>query len=401
MTMRRTTCRGCDSGKLRQFLDLGMMPLAGGFLPNEEAAVHERFYPLSVHVCEACGLVQILEVVSPEVLFQDYSFSSSTIGPLVQHFEDYANWLNAKLRPRIVVEFGCNDGVLLAPLEKLGIKAIGIDISHNITEMARGKGLDVITCYFDETTADTILARVGAVDVVTGSNVFAHNDNPAHILEAAKRVLKPGGHLCLEIMYAGDLLESLQWDTLYHEHLTFYSLSSLKALLDRHSFQVVHAERIPMHGGSLRVLAILGEQATVQPSVSGLLDYEKATRQTDPSMWLDFGERAHRKIQVVAETFGDLSHQSRIVAYGAAGKATLWVNACKMTYLEAVVDASPLRAGKLMPGTHTRIVYPDALRNNPPDYIFVTAWNYAKHIQAKENWYKGIWSTPLPELRFF
>ena len=399
--MPRTVCRGCESDEIEQFLDLGEMPLAGGFLPSVEAIAEEKFYPLPVHVCRDCGLVQILEAIDPEILFQDYSFSSSTIAPLVQRFENYARWLQGKFDPQFVVEFGCNDGVLLTPLEQLGIKACGVDVSGNITEMARDKGLDVITGYFDEPTAEAIKQRRGEADVVTGSNTFAHNDRPEIILRAARRILKPDGHLCLEVMYAGDLLEKLQWDTLYHEHLTFYCLTTLAVLLKRYDFRVVDAERIPMHGGSLRVAATLNPDEPVKPGVVQILEYEESKALADPATWIDFGQHISRKIEVVRKTLGKLSQNSRIWGYGAAGKATLWVNTCQMDYLEAMVDASPLRAGKLMPGTHTPIVFPPELKANPPDYIFVTAWNYADLIRSKEEWFEGIWVTPLPELRFF
>jgi len=377
------------------------MPLAGGFLPGVETIAREKLYPLPIHVCRDCSLVQILEPIDPEILFQDYSFSSSTIGPLVQHFENYARWLQDKLEPSFVVEFGCNDGILLKPLEQLGMTACGVDASQNITEMARNNGLDVITGYFDKPTADTIKQRLGHADVVTGSNAFAHNDKPEIILNAAKRILKPDGHLCLEVMYAGDLLEMIQWDTLYHEHLTFYCLATLAVLLKRYGFNVVHAERIPMHGGSLRVIATQNSNQAANSSVSEILAYEKGKSLTDPDTWLTFGKNIGRKINVVRETLGKLSQNSRIWGYGAAGKATLWVNTCHMDYLEAMVDASPLRAGKLMPGTHTPILFPEELKGNPPDYIFITAWNYAVQIQSNENWFEGIWVTPLPELRFF
>jgi len=383
------------------FLDLGVMAPAGGFLSGLEADAGEEIYPLSAHVCGDCGLVQILEVIDQEVLFHEYSFASSTVGPLVQHFEEYAHWLNERLHPRLVVEFGCNDGILLAPLGRLGISACGVDISENIGEMARGKGLDVTTGYFDERTVDSIERRLGKADVVTGSNAFAHNDRPDRILNAARRLLKPDGHLCLEVMYAGDLLEQFQWDTLYHEHLTFYCLGTLRGLLERHGFHVVDALRIPMHGGSLRVTATLDPDESPEPSVTQILDYERQSKLADPSTWTAFGSRAARKIEIVRQTVGRLSRTSRIWGYGAAGKATLWVNACEMHYLEAMVDASPLRAGRLMPGTHTPIVFPAELKANPPDYIFVTAWNYADLIRSKEGWYQGIWLTPLPDLRFF
>jgi len=399
--MRRSQCRGCESTQLVQFLDLGNMPLAGGFLTGPEEIAKEQTYPLPVHVCESCGLVQILEVVDPEIMFQNYSFSSSTIGPLVKHFEDYAVWLKQTLNPQSVVEFGCNDGVLLKPLEKLGIRAHGVDPSENITQLAREKGLQVTTAYFGPEAARDLHERLGPVDVITGSSVFAHNDQPELLLEGAKILLNPQGHLCLEVMYAGDLLDNLQWDTLYHEHLTFYCLGTLANMLRRHGFHVVSAKRIPMHGGSLRVTAGLDSKEPVRSDVAQVQAYERERAITSVKTWMIFGEQSHRKIQVVAETYGQLSQHRRIAAYGAAGKATMWVNACKMDYLQYVVDASPLRAGKLMPGTHTLIVFPDKFQQEPPDYVFVTAWNYADNIRANEGWFKGFWSVPLPDLRFF
>ncbi len=399
--VRRDNCRGCGSKKLLQFLDLGMMPLAGGFLANKEAAAKEQLYPLPIHICQDCSLVQILEVVDPEILFQDYSFSSSTIAPLVKHFEEYADWIHNRLNPQTVLEFGCNDGVLLAPLEKLGIKAIGIDPSGNITEVGRQKGLNIITGYFNDLSAQDIVAKFGPVDVVTGSNVFAHNNEPEKILKGAKTVLKPNGHLSLEVMYAGDMLETLQWDTLYHEHLTFYSLHSISKLFNKFGFKVVDAVRIPMHGGSLRVVATQNQNQQTSTDYQAIVAYEEKMRISDPETWNTFGQLSFRKINIVKETFGALSKTKKIWAYGAAGKATMWINACGMNYLGAVVDASPFRAGKLIAGTHTPVVFPEEFKNNPPDHMFVTAWNYADHIKTKENWFKGIWSVPLPDLRFF
>ena len=287
-------------------------------------------------------------------------------------------------------------------MKELGIRTCGVDISRNITDLAREKNLDVVTGYFDDDTAETIKTRLGNVDVVTGSNGFAHNDQPEKILQAARRLLKPTGHLCLEVMYAADLLEMMQWDTLYHEHLTFYGLSSLSVLLNRYGFHVIAAERLPMHGGSLRVVAGLDPQEPPKPSIEEKREYERSVRLNSPDTWNDFGRRVDRKIKVVRETVGRLNSTSRIWGYGAAGKATLWVNACKMDYLGAMVDASPLRAGKLMPGTHTPIVSPEEMRaGDAPDYVFITAWNYADLIRGKEAWYDGIWLVPAPDLRFF
>ena len=156
-----------------------------------------------------------------------------------------------------------------------------------------------------------------------------------------------------------------------------------------------------MHGGSLRVVATQDSLKKAKASVSKLMAYEKKKALDNPETWKTFGKYIGRKIEVVRETMFHLSKNNRVWGYGAAGKATLWVNTCQMDYLEAMVDASPLRAGKLMPGTHTPIVFPEELKVNPPDYIFVTAWNYAETIKSNEEWFNGIWVTPLPDLKFF
>lgn len=394
-------CRACGRAELEFLLDLGPQPLAGGFLSRDEhAELHERTYPLPIHICRNCGLVQSTFVIPADSLFVNYFFSSSTVDYLVHHFLDYAAWIKEKLDPQFVVEFGCNDGILLEPLEKLGIQTCGIDISHNITDLARKKGLNVITAYFNVEVARQIRREFGAADVVTGSNAFPHNDHPEEILLAAQEVLKDNGHICLEVMYSGSLLEQLQWDSMYHEHLSYFCLSTLEVLLNRFGFHTVHAEIVPMHAGSLRIVAAKDSNEKADSSVEMLLSSEKAMALTAVETWQRFSRSTQRQIHVVKETLANLGRNKRIWGYGAAGRATMWVNACKMNYLEAIVDASPLRAGRLMPGTHTPIVFPDALRVNPPDYILVTAWNYFETIKKKEAWYDGIWIVPAPFLRF-
>jgi SAM-dependent methyltransferase len=392
-------CRGCGQGPVRPFLDLGELPLAGGFLAGEDAIAGERRYPLVASVCEACGLVQIVDPVDPSILFQDYSFATGTVPGLVRHFDDYAEWMTAALSPSAVIEFGANDGTLLEALERRGVRAVGVDLSDNITEMGREQGRELVTGAFGPDLVGDLLERTGPVDVVSGSNVFAHNADPAAILEAAGGVLGPDGVLSLEVMYAGDLLELLQWDTLYHEHLTFYSLGTLGTLLRRHGFEPVSARRIPMHGGSLRLLAARAGGREPDASVGELERWEAEVALNDPATWDRFADDCRRRIDVFGQTMRRLAEKAEIWAYGAAGKATMWVNACAMDYLEAVVDASPLRAGKLMPGTHTPIVSPDEFARHQPDYVFVSAWNYLDAIRANEPGYRGYWVVPLPEMR--
>lgn len=400
--MFRTTCRACGKKKLHKFLDLGKQPLAGGFLPPEADAIEkEKRYALPIDICLNCGLIQTLHVIPPKQLFIHYCFSSSTVPALVTHFEEYAQWLKRKFNPTFVVEFGSNDGILLLPLEKLKIKAIGVDISKNITEMAKAKGLMAIQGFFDTQMAEKIQKKDGSADIVTGSNAFPHNDQPEKVLKAAKKILKKDGHFIVEIMYAGDLLAQLQWDSMYHEHLSYFCATTLEVLFNRFGFHMVDVEHLPMHAGSLRVVAAVDPKEKPAPSVATFFQKEKQQKITEAETWLKFSQTVQRRIKIAREVMKKLSFSSRIWAYGAAGRATMWVNACEMNYLEAIVDSSPLRSGRLMPGTHTPIVFPEALRSNPPDYIFVTAWNYLEVIRAKESWYKGIWVVPLPELRFF
>jgi SAM-dependent methyltransferase len=397
-------CRACESEELELIIDFSPQPLAGGFLTKEQIP-DEQKYPLPIYACQSCGLVQTTYVIPSNTLFEHYLFSSSTIQYLVNHFINYAKWLNDNYHPDLVIEFGCNDGVLLEPLKRYGIKCVGVDISQNITELARGKGLNAITGYFNVEMARDIRRQYGAADIVTGSNAFPHNDNPGNILEAAKEMLKDDGHLILEMMYAGSLLDKLQWDSMYHEHLSYFCLSTLEVLLQRCGFHAVHAEIVPMHAGSLRVVCAVDPAEYPDRTVTEMFRAEQANGYQNISTWRRFADDVKHQITVVKNTLFDLSHGGygdcpKVAAYGASGRATMWLNACNIDYLEYVIDESPLRAGKLMPGVHTPIVTPDRFVERPPDYCLVTAWNYYEQIRQKHPDYGGIWVLPAPEMKF-
>jgi SAM-dependent methyltransferase len=395
----RIDCRCCGSKNIQTFLDLGKMPLAGGFLSSKDD--QDIKYDLKINFCHDCSLVQISNVIDPEILFQNYSFSSSTVKPLHDHFDSFAEWLISKTNGKKFFEFGCNDGIFLEKLNKRQVNTLGIDPSKNITDIARSKKLDVITGYFNTNSVESILSEYGMFDVVSGSNVFAHNNNPSEILNSANLLLNDNGFLCLEVMYAYDLFEKFQWDTLYHEHLTFYSIKTIKDLLKRFGFKVIDAERIPMHGGSLRILATKNNEISETNNLKKLISDEESIHLNDFSTWINFGTKASQKINIVKNIFSQISKNSNVWAYGAAGKSTLWINACEMNYLNGVADSSPLRAGKFVPGTKTEIFYPDYLKSDKPDIIFITAWNYKNNIVENEKWFDGLWAVPLPDLSFF
>lgn len=389
-------CRACDGAELQQILDLGMMPLAGAFRRAEDPPTPR--FPLTIHVCRSCGLVQQIDDIPEQLLFGgQYPFLSSTVSQRVRsHFKNYADCLS-KLADGPVVEFGCNDGVLLRELRSCGIACCGVDLAENAGKAARAEGLDVITGRFDLAAAERIRSKYGRAAIVTGSNCFPHNRHPAEILEAARAALRPHGHLCLEVMYAGALLKNLQWDSLYQEHATVYSLANLTILAKRFGFSLVDAELLDVHAGSLRARFWLGDDSIRSWRANHLLNAEHNDGLNTAETWHAFGERARKQIQLVRDVVCPLP---KIAAYGASARATMWLSACNLTKISMVADESDARIGLHVPGMFTAIVCPEYMRAYPPKFILITAWNYAADIMAKEPWFDGTWIIPLPELRF-
>jgi SAM-dependent methyltransferase len=376
------------------------MALAGGFLNSLEEVNSEISYDLEVVICNDCSLVQIPNSIDPKILFGDYSFSSSTIPFLVKHFNELAVEINQRFSPKSFFEIGCNDGILLKPLSELGVSVLGIDAAPNIVSVAKEKDLNVIPGLFNFEVSNEIKQEYGSFDVISASNAFPHNALPHEILKGVCNLLEDDGILILEIMYCGDLYEQNQWDTLYHEHLNFYSLKSLSSVLLTHGLKIFDLERLPMHGGSLRIYASK-KDLPVGKSVSDLAEFELSLGLSNVNKWMEFASIAKRQINRTKDLVGLLASQKTVYAYGAAGKATMWLNACDLSGVKNVVDASPFRYGKYMPGTHTPIISPEDFRKQNPDYVLVTAWNYLDAIRSQEKNYNGYWITPLPELRIY
>lgn len=385
-------CRTCSSGNLAEILNFKKVPLVGDFLAKPTDSV-ER-YDIDLLFCEQCTLLQIAESIESNRLFKEYSFSSSTVPGLVTHFIRYAEWINSKIAPAKVLEIGSNDGVLLEPLKKLGIDCYGLDISENITNLAQAKGLNVISGKFELGYVDNILDWSGKVDLVTASNTFPHNSSPHDFLEAVTKVLNPGGSLALEVMYAGALMQQTQWDTLYHEHLNFHSLTSISNLLRMHGLYVNFAEIVPMHAGSLRIIASF--EGNQDLGVLKILESEKIQGFHQLKSWMQFSRNSLLSIDVCKEELSRISKDKEIWAYGASGRASMWLNICELDFVDKVLDASPLRYGKYIPGTNTPIVSPEELTNSQPGAIFVTAWNYFESIIDQHKSYSGDWISPLP-----
>ena len=385
--MKAMACRGCGSSELVTLHDFGQQPLAGNFPLQPQSVEPVRRFPLDLTQCALCGLLQVVSLPPiNEVFNADYRYSSSTVPGLVAHFEAYADWLASKFSSqKRIFEFGCNDGVLLERLQRRGFDCAGIDASANVAALARAKGLAVTTGFFD-----TDFARrpdqAGKFDLVTSSNVFAHIHDVRATLEAVRCLLADGGMISIEV-HDGELLcREGQFDTIYHEHLTYFTAGTLRGLLERAGFEYVSCEHTSMHGGGLRMLASKLPDASGPWSVALVRDGLVTTGCIRESI-----ERCTRDLEMLATTYGSLT------GYGAAGRAQMFINLTASGRLfERVFDDSPLRQGRYIAGTDTPIL---PFRGEAGHCAVILAWNYAADIAARirPNFRRVV--TLLPELR--
>jgi SAM-dependent methyltransferase len=346
--------------------------------------------------------MQILDVVPPADIFTQYSYISSTTRTLIDHFADMGREIVAAERAagRLVVEFGCNDGILVRPMREAGARVVGVDPSDVALRASRDGGWPLLQTYFDETAAARVKAEHGPARIVTGNNVFAHVDDLHAIVRGVTTLLEDEGVFIFEVQYQGDLLALVQYDTVYHEHTCYHSLTALARLLAAHQLRIVDVKRIPIHAGSIRVTAArAGTGRQPAPIVDEMLHAERGWNVDR------FGEQVETRRQSLRRLVRDLRRAGRrVVGYGAAGRSTILLNFCGLgsDLVEYVLDMSPLRSGKYVPGVSIPIVPPEAFHANPPDYAIMTAWNYEPEIVRKEQAFLsggGRFIVPLPEVR--
>lgn len=398
----RSDCRGCGSSLLDLFVDLGQVPLAGGFVLEHELRSVQRF-PLRVYHCLECDLVQVVDVVSPDQLFRHYLYQSSTTETLRAHFAEQAHAIAAHFDnypTDLVVEIGCNDGVLLAPLAERGFRVLGVDPARNVTDIARGRGFEVLDEYFTRESAENIRTEYGPASAVVANNVLAHIDDMDSVLDGVRTLLRRDGILVFEVHYLGDLIRLNQFDTIYHEHLCYYSVRSLARMLDRFGFEIVCVEPIPIHSGSIRVWA----RAHPRPGDrdESVARYLHAEEGLDYANFGGVVERCRYDIRATLDL--NTANGERVVGYGAPGRGTILLNYCGIDrkMLPYVTDESSLRQGRFIPGVDIPIVAPDRLRAEKPEYALLLAWNYEAEVLRKESDYRdagGRFIIPLPSPR--
>jgi SAM-dependent methyltransferase len=403
--MSGTVCRGCGKAELEVVLDLGEMPLANAILGPADLEAAEPRYPLALAYCPLCWLVQITRTVDPDLLFREYTYFSSVSDAFVEHSRTIAERLIAERRlgpDSLVVELASNDGYLLQHYARAGVPVLGIDPARNIAEVATARGIPTLAEFFTRDLARE-LARTGrTADVVHANNVIAHVPDLNGFVAGIATILKPGGVAVIETPYLRELVDRLEFDTIYHEHIYYHSLTALSRVFERNGLAVVDVERIPMHGGSLRVFA---EPAGGRPggAVRSLLAEEAAVGLCSPTYYASFAARVAELGRELRSMLIDLRARGRtIAAYGAAAKGAVLLNAFDLdaSLISFVVDRSPHKQGHWMPGVHIPIVAPDQLVARRPDACLLLAWNFADEILAQQAEYRrlgGKFIIPVPK----
>lgn len=385
----RDDCRVCSNKKIKKIIDLGNMPLAGGFVKKQDIRKKEIKVPLVCYYCNNCNLLQVKDSINANILFDDYNYSSSTIPALKLHFKNYAKKIKQRFKNKNnvkLLEFGSNDGVLLKEFVNADkFKCLGVDPAINISKIAKKDGVNVYLGNFDVDAANEIEKKYGKFDFITGSNVFAHIDDIHSVVLAAKNLLKKNGTFMTEVHYLPNLIELNQYDFIYHEHLNYYTLKSLITLFRRHDLKVVNAEMIPTHGGSIRVSVTPNLKKIVSTKVKKILSLEKNINR---KYFDNFNKNILIQRNQMHEMLKNLiSSKKKIVGYGASGRGTILLNYCNINTrsIEYIVDESPLRAGKLMPGVKVPIFSIEYFKKNNAniDYLLVIAWNYTDPIIKK------------------
>lgn len=408
LCVRETACRSCGGADLREVLDLGVTPLANRLLAPDQLDAPEPRYPLRVVFCPACTLVQITDTVSPEELFRDYVYFSSFSEATLRHSQAHAEALVGQRglgADHLVVEVASNDGYLLQYFARAGVRVLGIEPARNIAEVAIGKGIPTRAEFFGLDLARTLRAEGVRADVILGNNVLAHVADLNGFVAGAAHLLADDGIVEYEFPYVGDLVDHVEFDTIYHEHLCYFSAHAIQRLFRRHGLELVDVVKVPIHGGSLRVTGAVAGTPAGRLRVDALLAEETGRGMDREAFYASFGDQvAALGVALNAKLRELRADGKRIAAYGASAKGSTLLNVFGIgaDLLDFVVDRSTIKQGKLTPGSHLEISPPERLLADQPDYTLLLTWNFADEILAQQQPYRdagGRFIVPVPEVR--
>lgn len=405
-------CSFCDSKSMVKIIDFGKVALAGGFLLPDQFT-QEKTYPLRLFFCENCYAVQVIDKVNESILFKDYFYFSSAIETLRKHFKTYAIEIANRFLGdghKSVLEFGCNDGVLLKPLADLGVNTlIGVDPASNVVSSINDSRIKIINNFFNESVANEVIENYGKVDVVLANNVYAHIPDMKGITRAIFKVLADDGVFIFEVHYLGSLIDELQYDMIYHEHLYYHSLVSLAEFFKHYGLVIFDVKPVPTHGGSMRFYVCKEgskHSASVSADVIKLENKEIAAGFKCKEVFIKFASEVDVRKSQLLNVLNDLKSQGKTIAgYGASGRANTMLQYCgiNQTQMSYMIDDAPAKWGYYTPGTHFKI-YPSSIigENTPPDYLLLFAWSFYDEISKKcSNFINegGKMIVPLPDIK--
>ena len=404
----RTTCRACDAPLRRSFLDLGSTPLANAYLGAADLATPEPSYPLHVMLCGSCLLAQLSTDVSPRVLFSDYAYFSSYSDSWVRHAADFAGTAVRRFGldgSSLVVEIASNDGYLLKHFKALRIPVLGIEPAANIAQAAIALGIPTEIRFFGRDTAQELAAAGKKADLIVGNNVFAHVPELNDFVAGLQMLLKPEGVISLEFPHLLRLMLGVQFDTIYHEHFSYFSFHAVERILAAKGLRVFDVKELPTHGGSLRVHAChAGASRRTEDSVAALRRSEQAAGLTRMETYDHFAARVdHCRRSLIAFVQEAKRAGKSIVGYGAAAKGNTLLSYCGLgsAEIDYVVDRSPHKQGRFLPGSHIPIRDPRHIAETQPDYLLILPWNLKKEIMAQTSGLRewgGKFVIPVPEV---
>ncbi len=406
------TCRFCNTPLKYIFVDLGMSPLANSYLSMDQNNQMEHFFPLRVYVCEKCFLVQLPEFETPEAIFGDYAYFSSYSDSWLKHAKKYTDYMvgrfgfNAKSR---VIEIASNDGYLLQYFVEKNIPVIGIEPAQNVAEVAQQCGITTIVKFFGSKTAEELAGSGAKGDLVVGNNVLAHVPGLNDFVAGLKIVLKDKGVVTMEFPHLMKLMDENQFDTIYHEHFSYFSFMTVEKIFSYHGLTLFDVQELPTHGGSLRIFAKHEEDKDkkITENVVNLRNREKEAGFQHLETYTNFDCKVvAAKRDLLNFLISAKQEEKSIVGYGAAAKGNTLLNYCgvRQDFVDYVVDRSPHKQDHLLPGSHIPIYSPDKIQDTKPDYLLILPWNIKKEIMDQmsyiRNW-GGRFVVPIPSVEVF
>ncbi len=390
----RTECQICGNKNLKKILSLGKSPLANNLLSEKELDKEELF-PLELMYCNQCHLCQLSYIVPPEKMFKHYLYLTSTTETFRKHFKEMAESLTKELilaQNSLVIDIGSNDGLLLRNFKDIGMRVIGIEPAENIATEANNYGIKTIPEFFNRKVAEEILKKDGKANLITANNVFAHVKDIKDIVDNVKLLLNPQGIFCIEVQYLLDAIQKLTFDNIYHEHLYYYSVTSLKNFFDKQDMNIFKIQHVDTHGGSIRVFVQRNDGPyKIDSSVNNFISAEKIAGLDKEATYLDFAKKVYSIRDNLKEFIGNLrANNKKIAGYGAPAKATTLLNFCGLTkeHISYIVEDNKLKQGLVVPGVRIPIFGRERLDRETPDYIAILAWNFADEILRNNSHYR-------------